>query len=128
MAKTMIRVRRDGVAFYLNTETSSPSSNRNRTRYRLFKTEDLGRVKCGYVHLGSIAGQALLAITSETERFDACVTAFASKKPYQYRRPEQIRGRPGPWEGEVFPARQPAVTDFRNNQNLTRQASNHSDN
>lgn len=50
MAKTVLRVRLDGVAFYMNTETSSPSTG-HRNRYRLFKTENYGRDKSGWIQV-----------------------------------------------------------------------------
>lgn len=128
MPKTVLRARLNGVAFYLNTETSSPSTGR-RNRYRLFKTTNCGRDKAGWVQIGSRDGQALLAIDNEPDLFAACNGLFESKRPHPYFRRETIRGRPGSWEGEAFPQRLPDhrdVTDQRDNQNLTRQASNHS--
>jgi len=59
MAKTVLQVRRDGVAFYMNTETSSPGTG-HRNRYRLFKTENYGRDKSGWIQVGSTAGQELI--------------------------------------------------------------------
>jgi hypothetical protein len=71
----------------------------------LFKTENFGRDKLGWVSVGSIAGQALITIQGETERFEACNEVFDSKRPRQYRDRGHIRGVPGKWEGEAFPAR-----------------------
>lgn len=104
MPKTVLRVQIDGVAYYLNTETSSPGS-RSGKRYRLFKTTERGACKAGWISVGSQAGQALLIVDNERELFDACQALFASKKPRPYIRPDLIRGRPGPWEGEAFPHR-----------------------
>lgn len=104
MAKTVFHAKQDGVQFYLNTESSSPSTG-HRNRYRLFKTENFGRDKAGWVQIGSMAGQALIAIESDSARFEACVQAFSSKRPHQYQDRERIRGKPGKWEGEAFPAR-----------------------
>ncbi len=121
MPKTVLRVQIDSVAYYLNTETSSPGS-RSGKRYRLFKTTERGACKAGWISVGSQAGQALLALTDERELFRACDTLFASKKPRSYSRPETIRGRPGSWEGEAFPRRRDADTPGRSNeQNLTHQ-------
>jgi len=104
MPKTVLRVQIDGVAYYLNTETSSPGS-RSGKRYRLFKTTGRGTCKAGWISVGSQAGQALLALSDERELFSACETLFASKKPRSYSRPCTIRGRLGSWEGEAFPYR-----------------------
>lgn len=104
MAKTLLRVRREGVAFYLNSETSSPNTG-HRNRYRLFKTENYGRAKSGWIQVGSIAGQKLLIIADETALHEACEELFSSKKPHRYECHGAIRGKPGKWEGEAFPAR-----------------------
>lgn len=104
MGKTVLRVRQEGVSYFLNTESSSPNTG-HRNRYRLFKTTDFGRCKAGWVQVGSIAGQALIAVGNEAEQFAACAAAFDSKKPRAYERQGKIRGSPGPWEGEAFPAR-----------------------
>ena len=104
MPKTMFHVRQEGVQFFLNTESSSPSSG-HRNRYRLFKTDNFGRDKCGWVSVGSTVGQALIAMTSDADRFDGCVAAFASKRPHLYGAHGDIRGKPGKWEGEAFPLR-----------------------
>jgi hypothetical protein len=104
MAKTVLTARQDGVQFFMNTESSSPES-RNGKRYRLFKTENFGRDKSGWVQIGSMAGQALSAIESEAERFEACVKAFSSKRAHVYVDRSRIRGAPGKWEGEAFPVR-----------------------
>lgn len=123
MTKTVLRVRFDGVAFYLNTETSSPRTGR-RNRYRLCKTLNNGRDKAGWVQLGSKDGQALLAIADERELIEACQLHFNTKRPRPYIRRELIRGGPGSWEGEAFPKRrskQDDVTDSRERKNLARQ-------
>jgi hypothetical protein len=104
MAKTILRTHRDGVHFYLNTETSSPSTG-HRNRYRLFKTENYGRDKSGWIQVGSIAGQDLIAIDGEKTLFEACEKLFNSKRPRSYNQHGMIRGKPGRWEGEAFPLR-----------------------
>ncbi|AZD78694.1 hypothetical protein C4K15_2127 [Pseudomonas chlororaphis subsp. aurantiaca] len=104
MARTLLRVRSKGVAFYLNSETSSPNTG-HRNRYRLFKTENYGREKSGWIQVGSIAGRELMAIKGEMALLDACETLFSSKKPHRYDRHCAIRGKPGKWEGEAFPYR-----------------------
>ncbi|MBV4522926.1 hypothetical protein KVG88_22930 [Pseudomonas sp. SWRI74] len=105
MAKTVLQVRQGGVHFFLNTESSSPSTG-HRNRYRLFKTENYGRDKSGWIQIGSIAGQALTATKGEKALFEACEKLFSSKKPRQYVQHGAIRGKPGPWEGEAYPTRQ----------------------
>ncbi|TES74077.1 hypothetical protein [Pseudomonas syringae group genomosp. 3] len=123
MAKTVLHARQDGVQFYMNTESSSPNTG-TRNRYRLFKTENFGRDKSGWVQVGSQAGQQLIAIEDGDQRFEACARAFSAKRPHIYQERERIRGKPGKWEGEAFPTR---VTHGREaavsatNQNLTRQ-------
>lgn len=123
MAKTMFHVRKDGVQFYLNTESSSPNTG-HRNRYRLFKTENYGRDKAGWVQIGSQVGQQLIAIGNDTELFEGCAQAFNAKRPHQYQVREQIRGKPGKWEGEAFPTRVIAgrdATDSVQAQDMTRQ-------
>ncbi|MCF7540622.1 hypothetical protein [Pseudomonas petrae] len=123
MAKTVLTARQDGVQFFMNTESSSPES-RSGKRYRLFKTENFGRDKSGWVQIGSQAGQALIAIKHESKRFEACAQAFSSKRPHKYVDRSRIRGAPGKWEDEAFPVR---VTHSRDasvslhTENLTRQ-------
>lgn len=123
MAKTMSYVRKDGVQFYLNTDSSSPNT-RTRNRYRLFKTENFGRDKVGWVQVGSQVGQQLIAIENDAARFEACAQAFSAKRPHQYQVREHIRGKPGKWEGEAFPVRGTAGRDATVSmqaQNMTRQ-------
>jgi len=105
MAKTILQVRQDSVHFYLNTESSSPNTG-HRNRYRLFKTENYGRDKSGWIQVGSIAGQGLIATMGEKALFEACEKLFASKKARRYEHHGAIRGKPGRWEGEAFPTRQ----------------------
>lgn len=104
MGRTVLRARQEDVSYFLNTESSSPNTG-HRNRYRLFKTTDFGRNKAGWVQIGSIAGQTLIAISDEADQFAACETTFESKQPHSYERHGKIRGAPGPWEGEAFPAR-----------------------
>jgi len=119
----MLSTRHEGVAFYLNTDTSS-SGGGQRNRYRLFRTSGQGRSKDGWIQVGSQDGQKLLAISDDVELFQACQRLFDLKHPKAYRPRDTIRGRVGAWEGEAFKGRirRSAVTDQRNNQNLTHQA------
>ncbi|MHC8305452.1 hypothetical protein [Pseudomonas sp. PB3P13] len=112
MAKTILQVHQRGIHFYLNTESSSPNTG-HRNRYRLFKTENYGRDKSGWIQVGSMAGQELAATEGETALFEACQKLFASKTPHCYARHGAIRGKPGKWEGEAFPTRQPPVKSTR---------------
>lgn len=105
MAKTILQAHQGGVHFYLNTESSSPNTG-HRNRYRLFKTENYGRDKSGWIQVGSIAGQSLIATPGEKALFEACENLFASKKTRRYEQHGAIRGRPGRWEGEAYPTRQ----------------------
>jgi len=105
MAKTILQVHQGGVHFYLNTESSSPSTG-HRNRYRLFKTENYGRDKSGWIQVGSTAGQSLIAIEGEAALFEACEQLFVSKNPHRYGHHGAIRGKAGKWEGEAFPTRQ----------------------
>lgn len=105
MAKTILQVQQRGAHFYLNTESSSPNTG-HRNRYRLFKTENYGRDKSGWIQVGSIAGQELIAAEGEKALFEACEKLFASKKPRSYEHHGAIRGKPGKWEGEAYPIRQ----------------------
>lgn len=124
MPKTMLRTLHDGVAFYLNTETSSPGTG-HRNRYRLFRTSGHGRRKDGWIQVGSQDGQRLLAITDEHELFQACQQLFDLKRPKAYHPQETIRGRVGAWEGKAFKARAKKAdsTASQDKRNLTRQAS-----
>ena len=110
MTKTVLRVRLDGVAFYMNTETSSPSTG-HRNRYRLFKTEHYGRDKAGWIQVGSTAGQELMEIKDDSALLKACEKLFSSKKPHRYDLHGAIRGKPGKWEGEAFPVRKSVQTN-----------------
>ncbi len=69
MAKTVLQARQDGVQFYMNTESSSPGTG-HRNRYRLFRTENVGRGKSGWVQIGSQVGQKLIAIEDGGQRFE----------------------------------------------------------
>lgn len=109
MAKTVLRVRLDSVAFYMNTETSSPGSG-HRNRYRLFKTENYGRNKSGWIQVGSMAGQELLPAEDDNALIKACEKLFLSKKPHRYDLHGAIRGKPGKWEGEAFSVRKSVQT------------------
>ncbi|WP_278438372.1 hypothetical protein [Pseudomonas oryzihabitans] len=109
----MLKIIQDDVGFFLNTETSSPGT-RNRNRYRLCKTTNGGREKLGWVGVGSQAGQELLAIKGRAALIEACERIFASKRPQRYVKRQQIRGMPGPWEGEAFPERQDARSKKQN--------------
>lgn len=109
MPKTMLRTRHDSVAFYLNTETSSPGSG-HRNRYRLFRTSDHGRSKDGWIQVGSQDGQRLLAIVDEHDLFLACKCLFDGKRPRAYRPRETIRGRVGAREGKAFKPRAEHLT------------------
>lgn len=104
MAKTVLQVRQGGAHFFLNTESSSPNTG-HRNRYRLFKTNNYGRDKSGWIQVGSMAGQELIAIEGERALFEACEKLFASKKPHCYEHHGAIRGKPGRWEGEAYPTR-----------------------
>ena len=86
MAKTILQVHHGGVHFWLNTESSSPNTG-HRNRYRLFETENYGRDKSGWIQVGSIAGQDLIATRGEKSLFEACEKLFASKKPPPIRTP-----------------------------------------
>lgn len=120
MAKTVLRVRFNGVAFYMNTETSSPGTG-HRNRYRLFKTENYGRDKSGWIQVGSIAGQQLIAIEDDSSLLRACERLFASKRPRSYGVHGAIRGKPGKWEGEAFPMRAGISATYpANNENVSR--------
>lgn len=104
MTRTVLKIIQDGVGYFLNTETSSPGT-RSGKRYRLFKTANGGRDKLGWVGVGSQVGQELLAIKGRAALVEACEQVFASKRPHRYVPKTQIRGMPGPWEGEAFPDR-----------------------
>lgn len=110
MAKTVLHAKQDGVQFFMNTESGSPNTG-HRNRYRLFKTENFGRDKSGWVQVGSMAGQALIAIESDAQRFKACCDAFESKRAHKYVDRSSIRGTPGKWEGEAFPTRVTRIGD-----------------
>ncbi len=83
MAKTVLRVRLGATSFYLSTESSSPGTG-HRNRYRLFKTDNYGRDELGWIQIGSMAGQELIALDTDQSRFEACEKLFLSKKPHQY--------------------------------------------
>lgn len=45
-------------------------------RYRLFKTDNYGRDKLGWIQVGSVAGQELVALDTDQARFEACEKLF----------------------------------------------------
>ncbi|WP_236531471.1 hypothetical protein [Pseudomonas syringae] len=76
----------------------------------MFKTENYGRDKSGWIQVGSTAGQELLAVEDDNALIKACERLFLSKKPRRYDLHGEIRGKPGKWEGEAFPVRKSVQT------------------
>ncbi|WP_341520748.1 hypothetical protein AABC73_20710 [Pseudomonas sp. G.S.17] len=103
MAKTILRVRLDSVAFYLN-EVSVGVANSGK-RYALSRTSQHSGNKDGWVRVNSTECKALSEIVAEADLFKACSDLFASKKLRPHVQHGGIRGMAGKWEGEAFPAR-----------------------
>jgi hypothetical protein len=103
MARTVIRVRLDGVAFYLN-EVSAGAGNSG-SRYALSRTSQHSGTKDGWVRVNSTECKALAEHVTEADLFKACSDLFASKKLRPHVHHGGIRGMAGKWEGEAFPAR-----------------------
>lgn len=121
MAKTILRVRQDGVAFFLN-EVSTGTSNSGK-RYRLSRTSDYGKTKDGWVKVNVTQHQVLIQADSEMARFNACADLYASKDQRPYVKRHHIRGMAEKWEGEAFPKRVihgREATLFTDNENVSR--------
>ncbi|WP_150805667.1 hypothetical protein [Pseudomonas fluorescens] len=104
MAKTILRVRFEGVAFYVN-QVSTGSSTGGGRRFALSKTSQYSGVKEGWVKLNATECTALESIVGESELFKACTTLFEIKPRKPHYQHGGIRGMAGKWEGEAFPAR-----------------------
>ena len=121
MAKTVIRVRLGGVAFYLN-EVSAGISNSGK-RFRLSRTSVHGGAKDGWVRVNSTECKTLMKIATEADLFKACADVFASKKLRPHIPHGGIRGIAGKWEGVAFPLRVTLgrdATQSENNENVSR--------
>lgn len=110
MAKTILRVRLEGVAFYVN-QVSTGSATGGGRRFALSKTSQYSGVKEGWVKLNATECTALESIVGEAELFKACTTLFESKPLKPHYQHGGIRGMAGKWEGEAFPARVSPVRD-----------------
>lgn len=102
MAKTVLRVRHDSVAFYLN-EVSAGTGGGN--RYALSRTSQHSGNKDGWVRVNSTECKELAEKVTEADLFSACSDLFSSKKLRPHVHHGGIRGMAGKWEGEAFPAR-----------------------
>lgn len=103
MAKTVLKVRQDGIAYYLN-EVSAGASNSCK-RYALSRTSQHSGTKDGWVRVNSTECQVLIGIATEPDLFRAFVNMFDGKKQRPHAHHGGIRGLAGKWEGEAFPAR-----------------------
>lgn len=103
MAKTILRVRQHGVAYYLN-ESSTGAKNSGR-RFMLSRTSDHGKIKDGWIRVNSTECQVLVDAGSDLDQFNACANLFASKPHRPHVDRHDIRGLAGKWEGVAFPAR-----------------------
>lgn len=103
MSKSILRVRQDGVAFYLN-EVSGGASNNGR-RYALSRTSQHSGAKDGWVRVNSTECQALVAIANEADLYRPFEKMFDGKTQRAHVNHGGIRGLAGKWEGEAFPAR-----------------------
>lgn len=115
MAKTVIRVRLGGVAFYLN-EVSAGTSGSGK-RFRLSRTSMHGGAKDGWVRVNSTECNTLMEIATEADLFKACADLFASKKLRPHIPHGGIRGIAGKWEGLAFPLRVTHSRDVTQNVN-----------
>ncbi|WP_339546285.1 hypothetical protein [Pseudomonas sp. RA_35y_Pfl2_P32] len=122
MAKTILRVRQGGIAYYLN-ESSTGAKNSGR-RFILSRTSNFGKTKDGWIKVNSTEHQVLVDANSELDQFNACTSLFASKEQRPHVDRHHIRGMAGKWEGEAFPARvthRRDATQNANNENVSRQ-------
>lgn len=123
MAKTILRLRQSGVAYYLN-ESSAGAKNSGH-RYILSRTSSHGKTKDGWIKVNSTECQVLVNAGNELDQFRACVNLYASKAPRSHVDRHQIRGMAGKWEGEAFPMRvthSRDVTQKAKNENVSRHA------
>ena len=114
MAKTILRVRRDGIAYYLN-ESSTGAKNSGR-RFILSRTSNHGKIKDSWIKVNSTEHQSLSGAGSEVDQFNACALLYASKEQRPHVERHHIRGLAGKWEGVAFPLR---VTNGRDTQQST---------
>ena len=103
MAKTILRVRRGAIAYYLN-ESSTGAKNSGR-RFILSRTSNHGKTKDGWIKVNTTEHQVLVDMEGEAERFEACANLYASKPHRSHVDRHTIRGLAGKWEGVAFPAR-----------------------
>ncbi|QLG90729.1 hypothetical protein HZF02_01635 [Pseudomonas yamanorum] len=121
MAKTILRVRQSGIAYYLN-ESSSGARNSGR-RFILSRTSNFGKTKDGWIKVNSTEHQVLIGAGSELDQFDACASLYASKEQRPHVDRHHIRGMAGKWEGEAFPMHVTTgrdATQNANNENVSR--------
>ncbi|MFC6299997.1 hypothetical protein GNF76_28375 [Pseudomonas sp. CCM 7893] len=121
MAKTTLRVRQGGIAYYLN-ESSSGARNSGR-RFILSRTSDHGKTKDGWIKVNVTQHQVLIDAGSELDQFNACANLYARKEQRPHVDRHHIRGMAGKWEGEAFPMRvthSRGATPSANNENVSR--------
>lgn len=123
MAKTILRVRQGGLAYYLN-ESSTGAKNSGH-RYILSRTSSHGKTKDGWIKVNSTECQVLVDAGNELDQFSACVNLYASKQIRPHIVRHHIRGLAGKWEGEAFPMRATHgrdMTQNAQNENVSRHA------
>lgn len=123
MAKTILRVRQDAIAYYLS-QSSTGAKNSGR-RFILSRTSDNGKTKDGWIKVNSTEHQVLVGAGNEADQFNACASLHASKEQRPHVDRHHIRGMAGKWEGEAFPARvthRRDATQNANNESVSRHA------
>ena len=121
MAKTILRVRQNGVAYYLN-ESSTGAKNSGR-RFILSRTSDHGKTKDGWIKVNTTEHQVLVDAGNEQDQFKACASLYATKEQRPHVDRHHIRGLAGKWEGVAFPARVThgrIATQNADNENVSR--------
>lgn len=121
MAKTILRVRRGAVAYYLN-ESSTGAKNTGR-RFILSRTSDHGKTKDGWVKVNVTEHLVLVGAGNEQGQFSACASLYTSKPHRPHVDRHHIRGMAGKWEGVAFPSRVTHgrdATQNANEQNVSR--------
>lgn len=115
MAKTILRVRQNCVAYYLN-ESSTGAKNSGR-RFILSRTSSHGKTKDGWIKVNTTEHQRLVDSGNELDQFNACTSLCASKVQRPHVERHHIRGMAGKWEGVAVQLRVTKGRDATQNTN-----------
>lgn len=103
MVKAALHVSQRGVRLFLESTPSAPKTGQL-NQSAPFKAGNFCQDEAGWAQSKMTPGVALIAPTNDSERFDAGVTALASKHPHLDGPNVNVRGKPRQWETEMFSA------------------------